>query len=317
MTQLEELKSKIKEKLPELDLVIGWEQGFDPLRATPLFIRKEEDIERLIWSPLCVQNLAGYLTGLKGKKVGIIVKGCDSRSVIELLQENLINREEVYIFGLSCQGIVDVTKIKRAVGNIGLITKTEVSGGSVKVEAGGKEHTLSQAEVASDKCTRCKYPNALISDEFIGDKVEAKAEDNYADLEAFESQDLDTRLGHWKSVMERCLRCYACRNACPLCVCQDFCVAQSRSPHWLTQSDSVQDKWMFQVIHAVHLAGRCTECGECERACPVDIPLLLIKRKLNKSVKELFDYEAGTNLEARPPLLTFKMEEEKIKEREW
>ena len=50
---------------------------------------------------------------------------------------------------------------------------------------------------------------------------------------------------------------------------------------------------------------------------PRGYPLLLIKRKLNKSVKELFDYEAGTNLEARPPLLTFKMEEEKIKEREW
>jgi Na+-translocating ferredoxin:NAD+ oxidoreductase RnfC subunit len=85
----------------------------------------------------------------------------------------------------------------------------------------------------------------------------------------------------------------------------------------MTQQDTVQEKWFFQMIHALHLAGRCTECGECERACPVGIPLLLLKRKINKEIKELFDYQAGTKIDATPPLLAFKVEEENINERGW
>jgi ferredoxin len=74
---------------------------------------------------------------------------------------------------------------------------------------------------------------------------------------------------------------------------------------------------MFQIIHAVHLAGRCTGCGECQRACPAGIPVLLLKRTLSRGVTELFDYDAGMDQDATPPLLTFQVEEAKIKEREW
>ena len=59
------------------------------------------------------------------------------------------------------------------------------------------------------------------------------------------------------------------------------------------------------MIHAFHLAGRCTGCGECERVCPMEIPVALVKEKLNQIVKELLDYEAGLDPEAKPPLMTF------------
>jgi L-lactate utilization protein LutB len=117
--------------------------------------------------------------------------------------------------------------------------------------------------------------------------------------------------------MDRCIRCYACRNACPMCVCRDHCIADTRDPHWLSQETDVQQKWMFQLIHAMHLAGRCTECGECERACPMNIPILSLRQKLNREIKELFDYEAGVDPEGVPPLLTFKVEEANINERGW
>lgn len=78
---------------------------------------------------------------------------------------------------------------------------------------------------------------------------------------------LEDRMGFWRGHIDRCIRCYACRNACPMCVCRDNCVADSREPHWLTQEDSPTQKMFFQLIHAMHLAGRCTGCGECNRAC--------------------------------------------------
>ncbi|KAF4531318.1 hypothetical protein B566_EDAN019422, partial [Ephemera danica] len=168
------------------------------------------------------------------------------------------------------------------------------------------------------KCRRCKYPNAVFSDTFVGTPANPPAgEDNYADLAAFEALPLEERMAFWEKEMSRCIRCYACRNACPLCVCRDHCIATSREPQWVTQADGIKDKLFFQIIHATHLAGRCTGCGECQRACPVGIPVLLLKRSLSRSVEALFEYQAGVDPKATPPLQTFTIEEPRIKERDW
>ena len=114
MSQLEELKAAIRGHLDSLDCVIGWEQGYDPLNATPLFIRNESDLERLSISPLAVHNPATYATGFAGKKIGMVVRGCHSRSIIELLNEKLIELENVVLFGLCCDGVVSQRKIRTA-----------------------------------------------------------------------------------------------------------------------------------------------------------------------------------------------------------
>lgn len=317
MSQLDQLKEKVKEALPELDRVIGWGQGYDSLHATPLFVRNEADVERLIWNPLCVHNLTSYLTGLQGK-TGVIVKGCDSRSIVELLQEKLLDRENLTIFGLPCSGVVDLTKIGRSI-DIGSVDSVSFADSKIKIVVQGNEHDLDLGEIQAKKCLICRYPTPLISDHLIGEPRESEVspEGLYAELEQFEAKTFQERFDYWKGQMDRCIRCYACRNACPMCVCRDHCIAESRDPHWQTQETNVQEKWMFQMIHAMHLAGRCTECGECERACPMDIPVLTFKRKLNKEIKELFEYEAGVDLEATPPLYTFQVEEANINERGW
>ena len=318
MTILTQLKEQITAQLPKLDMIIGWEQGYDALHATPLFMRSVEDVERLQIGPLALHNTATYLTGLKNKKVGLVVKGCDSRAVIQLQQEGLINRENVVVFGFPCDGVVDLTKLRRHIGDIGRVKEVNASSTELQLTLDGQEQQVALADVLADKCTHCRFPNALVHDHFAGTPREAHAaEDDYADVLAFESQPLEARFEHWKQEMSRCIRCYACRNACPMCVCRDHCVAQSRDPHWVTQDDAVREKWMFQVIHAMHLAGRCVECGECQRACPVDIPILALKRKLNKEIKEVFNHDAGVDPNAIPPLLSFQAEEENINERGW
>lgn len=317
MQHLDELKKEIKDRLPDLDMVIGWEQGFDPLRATPFYMKTPEDVDRMVWGPMCVHNLATYLTGLKGKKVGIVAKGCDSRAIVELLQEKLINRDEVVVFGLPCPGVVSVKKVGRRLGTLDYVESVELKGDSLVVVSEGLENSLPMAEVAADKCGRCEYNGALVSDVFVGEQKPSEVTDDYADVVAFEEKPLEERMDHWLKEMDRCVKCYACRNACPMCVCRDHCVAQSRDPHWMTQEDTVQNKLLFQIIHTMHLAGRCVECGECERSCPMSIPLLLLRRKMNKEINELFDYKAGTKVDATPPLQCFKIEEENINERGW
>ncbi|MDL2268214.1 4Fe-4S binding protein, partial [Desulfovibrio sp. OttesenSCG-928-G15] len=200
----------------------------------------------------------------------------------------------------------------------GEVSAAREEGGGIVLQTPKGERTFMKKEVLADKCARCMYPDALIADVFVGAKQKPVVdEDTYKDLAAFETMPVEKRMAFWEKEMSRCIRCYACRNACPLCVCREHCVAGSREPHWLSQADGVRDKMFFQIIHATHLAGRCTGCGECQRACPVGIPVLMLKRALSRQVEQLFDYKAGVDPEATPPLLTFTVEEPTIKERDW
>jgi coenzyme F420-reducing hydrogenase delta subunit/ferredoxin len=321
--RLSQLKGILKSNLSGLDCIIGWGKGYDPLHNTPIFMRSAEDLDKLVWGRLNVHNLATYLPALRNKKVGVLVKGCDSRSVVELLQEKLIDRDKLVVFSMPCTGVVDHSKIGRILeekgANIARVEAVTFSGGNLSVVVDGEQYSMAMSDMAADKCLSCEYPNSSIADHFVGGRLvpAAPAEGLPGDHRIAGDAGLAEKMGFWRYHMNRCIRCYACRNACPLCVCRDHCIAQSRDPHWISQEDTVTEKLMFQVVHAVHLAGRCTECGECQRACPMGIPVLELKRHMNEVIHKLFEYRAGTDPEAIPPLLSFQAEEKNIDERGW
>jgi ferredoxin len=281
-------------------------------------MRSEKDVETFSAGPFSVNNTALFLPEYKGVKVGVVVKGCDSRSAVQQLAEKLIRREEVVLIGFPCKGVVDARKIASALGREpGTATGAAADGDTVRVTLPGRTLDLPLREVLAGKCACCTHPNAVLYDHFVGEPVPGREDDGFTDLEAFERMSLEERYSFWQKEMSRCIRCYACRNACPLCICRDHCVATSRDPHWLTQADSLRDKLFFQLIHALHLAGRCTGCGECQRACPVGIPVGLFKRGMERAAHRLFGFSGGLDPEAVPPLQSFKEVESAIKEREW
>jgi formate dehydrogenase (coenzyme F420) beta subunit len=308
--KLKEIISNIK----DAESTICWQQGFDKLHTTPLFITEPGQIESAVWNPLCAQNLAGYLPFIK-KKTAVVVKGCDSRTIVQLMQEGLIDRKNVTIIGIPCKGVISVRKLMNAV-NHQPVEEVKFSDGNIIIKTAKGEKTFAITDVCPDKCKTCQYPTPVIYDHLAGEiiKSDKPAESVYEDIKTFESKTLEERKAYFDNEFSKCIRCYACRNACPMCVCQDVCIAETRDPHWMTQRMTLQEKTMFHMIHAVHLAGRCVECGECERACPMEIPVAKLKKKINSVMKELFDYAPGVNPEDKPPMYTFNVEEAKIKE---
>jgi len=117
------------------------------------------------------------------------------------------------------------------------------------------------------------------------------------------------RAAFWQAQFSQCQRCYACRQACPLCYCSE-CVAEQLDPAWQSIAIDANEKTFFHVLRAFHLAGRCGDCQACSQACPVGVPLYLLNQKVAQEVARLFDgYQAGVNPGLSLPLTTFRRDE--------
>ncbi len=121
--------------------------------------------------------------------------------------------------------------------------------------------------------------------------------DNNLTPDQFEAYSQEERFDRWLYEFQKCLKCYGCRDICPVCFCRECSLEH---PDLLETGGVPPEVPLFHLIRAVHMAGRCIDCGLCEDACPVDIPLRLLYRKVNLIVKDLFGYETGASL-LQPP----------------
>jgi len=286
----EDLRSKVKEilKNKQADLIIGYKRASDGVSAMPCIIDVGEEADKLIWDAYCVYNLSNYLKEFPGKRKGIIAKACDVKSITVLLQENQLRREDLFIIGVECSGVIDEKKLRSA-------------------------DKQAQEIGFAEKCKACKSPvpafcDCLIKEEGKGEKVSGVEQDEYEPIRKLEAKSLDERLKIWQEEFSRCIRCYACRQVCPMCYCPK-CVAEQAEPSWFLKAVGQKGNFSWNIIRAMHLAGRCIDCGECERACPVGIPLRAINKKIEKDIKELFNYEAGSNAQQKPLLSCFNKDD--------
>ena len=107
------------------------------------------------------------------------------------------------------------------------------------------------------------------------------------------------RYAYWSGELQRCLSCYACRQVCPACSCRE-CFAEQQEPRWLGKGAGLNENMLFHIIRVYYGVGRCIECGECQRACPVGILLELGAAGWPRILKSPTAYEAGMDPEARP-----------------
>lgn len=237
----------------KIDLFVGYRStGFDE-NQVPLLVSQYQDVDQLLFTNRSVFNLANYLKyeHTRNKRIGLVVKGCDSRALNLMLTENQVKRENLYIVGIACEGVVDETGEK------------------------------------ARNCMECVMPDAVVFDEMLGTPSGKREYQENADIRELDGKSLTERQQYFEEVFENCIRCNACRHSCPLCYCAKCCIDQESSTLY-HGANTTSSAFHALMTWSLHLAGRCVDCRNCEKACPSHLPLHLLHKQNEKVIYQNF-----------------------------
>ena len=282
--------------------VVGWRKGLFDYDVTPSVFTDAADLEKnFVYNENCGANLSKYLVKITREieikkstarmnnvmakqrdpnaqdapipeeKVLVFLKPCDTYSFTELLKENRITRDDVVVVGIPCNGMKDP-----------------------------------ETKETAERCVNCKSKKHVTYDELIGEEGDILDSKRFDEVAKLEAMSVEERNEFWKNEFSRCIRCNACRDICPACTCEK-CVFDNNKLYTSQKVAQVSfEESLYHIIRAWHVAGRCTDCGECSRVCPEHIPLHLLNRKFIKDINEIYgSYVAGSDMETKPPMLTF------------
>ena len=286
-----------------VDRVIGFEQGTVPLCSSPCFIRQPREVDRLVWNSYCGNNLARYLDGSR-EKSAIVAKGCDTVSIARLIAQKQIDREDVFIIGVPCDGMLDRQLISmHAPGRE--VLNTQADGETLHLLGRDFDLLVDAAGCLSPSCRGCANHTPSLYDVLVGGASPQPEQNDRRDMiRQFEAMDEDARWQAFTAEIAPCIRCYACRSACPNCFCEE-CFVDRANPQWVGRTDDLSDTAIFHILRAFHSAGRCSDCGACERACPMGIRLRFLTEKVEMIIAEQFGGELHSDPDQPLPLAVF------------
>ena len=281
MTVQDIIRSRAKELLEsgEVATFIGWENGRFANQTAPLVITNSADADKLVFNEYCANTLAKYVRDVASRgKVGLVVRGCDSRAIVRLVIDKAIQREDVHLIGVGCPGMKD-----------------------------------RKTDKMLKKCIECRHNNPVIFDEMAGEEVAKPApatEERFVEVRAVEDMPQPERSRYFESIYAKCIRCYACRDVCPCCTCRE-CFVDQRREGWIGKQNNVAENRFYGLTRVMHVGDRCIECGECERVCPMDLPLMKLNRKVIQDMNTLFgEFESSLSLEdTTAPLTEYRLDD--------
>lgn len=309
---MQELVNRAGELLADGSIarVLGWKAGDLSYNPEPAYFENAEALDQFVYNGFCGANLSKYMieaSKLEGKTL-VFLKPCDTYSFNQLLKEHRVDRDKAFIIGVGCHGKLDAERIREQ--GIKGILQVQEEEDSLKIQTLYGEKELPYQSVMLERCYVCKGKEHRIYDELIGESKETDTGERFAGVSEVEAMSPEEKFAFFQTELSKCIRCNACRNVCPACSCRK-CVFDSNKFDSAQKAnvDSFEEK-MFHIIRAFHVAGRCTDCGECSRVCPQGISLHLFNRKFIKDINELYGtFQAGEDMETKGPLTNFTFED--------
>jgi len=288
--QLDAIRTNLRKAASEVlmagrvGVVIGYGAGSLPEQTVPVLITETSDCEKLEWGHWCRNNLSTYVGSAleQHERVAVVAKTCDLWAISGLIREGQLRRDQLLVIGVQCPGVHNRSKLAAKC-----------------LACSGGPHPICDLVVTLEGVHEsCQDPS-----EATLDIPDARDEQ----IAYLESRPHGERWKYWQRQFGRCLRCYACRAACPLCYCSS-CIVEKHRPQWISTAIDNPGNSSWNIIRAIHLAGRCSGCDECARVCPADIRLDLINRKLALEVERHYG-KVGLDPEEKSALVDFRMED--------
>ena len=312
----EQLIQKASELLENgtVSAVLGWGIGEFDYDVTPAVFSTVEELKNgFVFNDFCGANFSKYLVNKTDKiegKILVFLKPCDTYSFNQLLTEHRFDREKVYAVGIPCEGMADIAKVKAISGDG--IAAIGLNGDKLTVTTlyADEPVVIAAKDVLAERCINCKSKKHVAYDELMGEEGEVIESNRFDEVARLEAMTADERFAFWQNELSRCIRCNACRDACPACTCEK-CVFDNPNSGVENKSPANEfEEKLFHIIRAYHVAGRCTDCGECSRVCPQNIPLHLLNRKFIKDMNDFYgEYQAGAEVGGRAPLVDYTTED--------
>ena len=310
-------------------------------------------------APMQMVNAAHILRELTREpveqKLAAVLRPCEVRAAIELAKLKQVSLDSLFLIGHDCPGVYEVSQYLEAAernGGAEAVRSTRLerflaggaAGGTAGVK-GGLEG--SPSPLLRHACRLCTHFTADSADlnlawietggELLGEVHSDKGRELLGERGGQEAAALPGRAERLEgilaerleaqgqepeallSVLERCIRCYNCREVCPICYCKECLMKPEKmgysSERYLRRAQKKGqlkmpvDTVLYHLTRMNHMASSCVACGLCEQACPMDIPLGSIFARVGRNVQALFDYVPGRSLEEPLPVTTFKEDE--------
>ena len=224
---------------------------------------------------------APHLYQAGGEVDGLELLTIDPRYPVALVLDGLLDHYPTAKLGVVARGCDEWALIELAKRNQVSLERVEIIG-----------LACSQDQAVECRCGE-PYPSQIV----IGEKTKGVEDALVAEHRQLS---LEERREFWERMFAQCLKCYGCRDVCPVCYCP-ACALEDEI--WVERGILVPPFPSYHLVRAVHMVGRCIGCKQCELVCPAYIPLPILYTLMREDATNLWNYRPGKSVEDKPPLL--------------
>jgi len=346
-------------KLDEIKAILVAQHLPAQNRVMPTLVTEPEQLNGVDpLAPAFPMNTAKIVSKLtrkpSGAKIIAVLRPCEIRAFFELVKLKQANTEEVVLIGIDCLGAYPNKDYARFIEQ----NKSDSTLKFCKNILNQNDEAIDGVELAA-ACKACEHPVATNADISIGlygmdlnaqlliqsqteagtnllnqlglSKINepASRKDAIAAVVARRTAYRDEMFAKTRAATDslekitaylaRCINCYNCRVACPVCYCKECVFVTDVFNHepaqylrWASRKGMIKmptDTLFYHITRLAHMSTACVGCGQCSNACPNDIPVMELFRTIAHGTQQAFAYEAGKSLEQEPPLSTFREDE--------